>query len=240
MNQEMKEINEMNVSLDDVMDTSETGTNNEFTLEDIYFKDAFTKTGDQLNLEVNSAKVDCITSKNNKFSLDEEGNLTVKSITTEKDNSNNLDKNAVCNLIYPVGSLYMSISSTSPSTLFGGTWERINGYYLYAGNGGNTAGSNTSSGPSTDSTGSTAITLEQLPSHNHSNNSTVPYTYGYVVMTTETGRFLSSTNQGVGAIKEMYGTGATGGGQGHSHTLSSHTHTVTPLRYEVYMWKRTA
>ena len=46
----------------------------------------------------------------------------------------------------------------------------------------------------------------------------------------------------------------TGGGQGHTHTLSSHTHSlnshthtlgshthsVTPLRYEVYMWKRTS
>ena len=31
-----------------------------------------------------------------------------------------------------------------------------------------------------------------------------------------------------------------GGGQGHTHTLNSHTHTVTPLRFEVYMWKRTA
>ncbi len=57
--------------------------NNEFTLDDIYFKDAFTKTEDKLNLEVNNASVDCITSNNNKFSLDSEGNLIVNSITSK-------------------------------------------------------------------------------------------------------------------------------------------------------------
>lgn len=28
----------------------------------------------------------------------------------------------VLNKIYPVGSIYMSVNSTSPATLFGGTW----------------------------------------------------------------------------------------------------------------------
>lgn len=55
----------------------------EFTLDDIYFKDAFTKTEDKLNLEVNNANIDCLTSKNNKFSLDSEGNLIVNSITSK-------------------------------------------------------------------------------------------------------------------------------------------------------------
>lgn len=33
----------------------------------------------------------------------------------------------IWNLIYPIGSVYMSKNSTDPSTLFGGTWERIKG-----------------------------------------------------------------------------------------------------------------
>jgi len=34
------------------------------------------------------------------------------------------------NLIYPVGSIYMSVNNTSPATLFGGTWEQIKGRFL--------------------------------------------------------------------------------------------------------------
>ena len=30
--------------------------------------------------------------------------------------------------LYPVGSCYFSTNSTSPATLFGGTWEALSGY----------------------------------------------------------------------------------------------------------------
>nr|DAP16306.1 MAG TPA: baseplate protein [Caudoviricetes sp.] len=33
---------------------------------------------------------------------------------------------------YPVGSIYMSVNSTDPSTLFGGSWERIQDKFLLA------------------------------------------------------------------------------------------------------------
>ena len=33
------------------------------------------------------------------------------------------DKTEIINTVYPVGSIYMSVNSTSPASLFGGTWE---------------------------------------------------------------------------------------------------------------------
>ena len=33
-------------------------------------------------------------------------------------------------LVYPVGSIYLSVGSTAPSTLFGGTWEQIKDTFL--------------------------------------------------------------------------------------------------------------
>lgn len=54
--------------------------------------------------------------------------------------------NAIRDLVYPVGSIYMSVNITSPAALFGGTWEMImdrflvaSGQYYMAGDTGGTA-----------------------------------------------------------------------------------------------------
>lgn len=38
-------------------------------------------------------------------------------------------------VIYPVGSVYMSYTSTSPASLFGGNWTAITGHFPYFNNG---------------------------------------------------------------------------------------------------------
>lgn len=87
--------------------------------EELYFKDAFTEVDGNINLDINNLNANCITSKNNKFSLDSEGNLLVNSITTSLNNNFNIDQ------IYPVGSIYLSLVNTNPGVLFGGVWESI-------------------------------------------------------------------------------------------------------------------
>lgn len=70
----------------------------------------------------------------------------------------------IVDLIYPVGSIYMSVNGTSPATLFGGTWERIQDRFLLA------AGSTYHAGDM-DGEATHKLTTEELPSHTHGSKS---------------------------------------------------------------------
>ena len=63
---------------------------------------------------------------------------------------------AIALLAYPVGAVYISYVSTSPASLFGGTWTAITGRFPYFNAGTATGGSNTHT-----------LTVAQMPSHNH-------------------------------------------------------------------------
>ena len=39
---------------------------------------------------------------------------------------------SVIDMVYPVGAIYMSVNSTNPGNLFGGTWEQIKDRFLLA------------------------------------------------------------------------------------------------------------
>lgn len=90
-----------------------------------YINDAFTREGENTNLEINNLNVGCIASKNNKFELDSNGNLTVSTI-----NASNVVGAVLADSIYPVGSIYLSVNSTNPGLLFGGVWEQIKDRFL--------------------------------------------------------------------------------------------------------------
>lgn len=64
------------------------------------------------------------------------------------------------NKVYPVGAVYLSIGNISPTILFGGTWEKIEGRYILAASNSDKAGS---------IGGKEKITLskENLPAHAH-------------------------------------------------------------------------
>lgn len=216
----------------------------ETELYDDYIEDAFTKEGNDVNLEVDHITTKCLLSKNEKFSLDENGNLIVNSISFSGSSGE-----GVFDLIYPIGSIYMSVNQISPSTLFGGIWERLSGGFLYgcvneAGNstitGTLTAAATGNTGAATGDTGSTILTISQIPSHQHNiqghNDS------GSTVTWTDKAVTYASNNKGYNAgVRISY----QGGGQGHTHTLNSHTHTLNSHTHNipymsVYIWKRTS
>lgn len=66
----------------------------------------------------------------------------------------------IVNLIYPVGSIYMSVASASPATLFGGTWEQLKDRFLLGAGDTYTAGD-------TGGSASHTLTTDEMPSHNH-------------------------------------------------------------------------
>lgn len=63
-------------------------------------------------------------------------------------------------LIYPIGSIYLSVGSTAPSTLFGGTWEQIKDVFLLSAGDTYTAGN-------TGGEATHTLTVSEIPSHTH-------------------------------------------------------------------------
>lgn len=132
--------------------------------------------------------------------------------------------------IYPVGAIYMSVSSTSPASLFGGTWEQIQNRFLLA------AGSSYTAGD-TGGEATHTLTANEMPSHNHSIRANT--TWGE----SET---LGAWQQFV-ATDTLYDLGASGGTMTASYydkviqrTGGGAAHNNMPPYLVVYVWKRTA
>lgn len=120
--------------------------------------------------------------------------------------------------VYPVGSIYMSLSSTDPKTLFGGTWERLKDRFLLA------AGDKYSVG-ATGGEATHTLTKDEMPSHNHY-AAVSGGTDSYGQNRTAISSFTIKT-QGYSDSSTIF---STGGGNAHNNM---------PPYLAVYMWKRT-
>lgn len=67
----------------------------------------------------------------------------------------------ILGLVYPVGSIYMSINNVSPATLFGGKWVQIKGRFLLGAS--DVYKANTTGGEATHT-----LTNNEMPNHQHS------------------------------------------------------------------------
>lgn len=140
---------------------------------------------------------------------------------------------SMLDLTYPVGSIYISASSTNPGTLFGGTWQEIQGRFLLGRDGSHGAGS-------TGGEASHTLTVAELPAHNHSVNE-------QNVRGGQNGDYANS-NGGGGLNGWDYEPAHTNNGQRRitvpahytNNTGSGSAHNNMPPYLAVYMWKRTA
>lgn len=126
-------------------------------------------------------------------------------------------------LAYPVGSIYMSVSATSPSELFGfGAWEQIKDAFLLAvGNNhqvGDTGGEETH-----------ALTVDEMPSHNHKLKTDI-YNPAYNITWGEWFEYTDGWTQEAGETQApATHTTSTGGSKEHNNM---------PPYFTVYMWRR--
>lgn len=75
-------------------------------------------------------------------------------------------KDVISDLMHPVGSVYIAVDDTDPSTLFYGSWTRIVDGYLFCGATGYAGGAQSNLQNSTRTAGH-ALTVSQMPKHNH-------------------------------------------------------------------------
>ena len=140
-------------------------------------------------------------------------------------------KSEILTELYPIGSIYMSVNNTSPSTLFGGTWEQIQDRFLLA------AGS-TYAGGNTGGEATHTLTKAELPNYTLYNAS-----HSHTIFTYRNGAGNGAITNGqqdnynvkTGTFSQINGTTikVDSGGSGKAHNNM-------PPYLVVYMWKRTA
>lgn len=125
---------------------------------------------------------------------------------------------------WPIGSIYMTVSNTSPESLFGGTWEKISERFLLGAS---------SSYPAGSTGGESAHTLTQSELPNYS----LSVANGSNVIRSKTGSYADayvqtqSSGWGIPNWESKTVTVASGG--------SGKAHNNMPPYLSVWIWKRT-
>ena len=171
------------------------------------------------------SKIDQIKHMNNNFQIISNDGESLLNIDKQLKTISSFGKRiAYIDDIYPINSIYISLSPTSPASLFGGTWEKIRDKFLLS-------ESDTISAGSTGGEATHTLTVDEMPSHNHN----VSYG-GYYTIQNTTSSFLGSGEPSFAIGPRASDTALTY----ISNTGGSQAHNNMPPYLAVYMWKRTA
>lgn len=133
-----------------------------------------------------------------------------------------LGSNYILDNVYPVGSIYMSVNSTNPKNLFGGTWEQIQGKFLFGMNSSYPAGS--TGGEITHK-----LTSAEMPTHAH-----------YMASGNGDGDGTWTPDAGLYLVNSVTDDKTTWWAQiGMNNAGGSEAHNNMPPYLSVYIWKRT-
>ena len=128
--------------------------------------------------------------------------------------------------IYPVGSIYLSVESASPASLFGGSWERIEDRFLLA------AGDSYSVGDIGGEATHT-LTIGEMPEHAHSIGNKPG-------MGGTPQEWFSQWEWYIKDAWYQFQTGTTTLASRAQYSGGGNPHNNMPPYYTVYMWKRIA
>lgn len=149
---------------------------------------------------------------------------------------------------YPVGSIYMSVENTNPSTFIGGTWVAWGAGRVPVGV--NTGDSNFNTVEKTGGASTHTLTEAQMPAHTHTVSGTAASNGAH----RHRAGYKRQDNYGSGALDAMHWSDYSDGSVSTS-TDGAHTHTVSGTAASkgsgkahnnlqpyitCYMWKRTA
>lgn len=184
------------------------------------------------NVKDNTERIDKIITKTGDMITQSAGNIMSQTQTYVNNQITNF-----ADSIYPVGSIYMSTNSVDPSTIYGGTWERIKGRFLIGAD-------NTYNAGDTGGEASHVLTKDEIPNYSIGNIPTaVPtdhdnWSNGGVRATN-----LGSTSNDKPGVQAGSGSSITQGtqlGWNINTNGGGRAHNNLPPYLSVYMWERKA
>ena len=136
-----------------------------------------------------------------------------------------LTKLDLLDMIYPVGSIYMSVNSSNPGSLFGGTWEKMPAGRVLIPEGESDWGTEYEAG-STGGEATHTLTVDEMPAHSHSGAINSASLTGSVTL--GTGEFRSRTGIVTLSNNGVQIDSGVGGNSPRTMTITAtHQHSLT-------------